>query len=61
MMRKIILIILDIFFYFLEFNDPNPVTNSKLASIIEMAKKNSMPKESILNAIKTHVCILFNY
>ncbi|XP_050423771.1 probable transcriptional regulatory protein Cthe_2075 [Adelges cooleyi] len=37
-----------------ELNDPNPETNSKLASIIEMAKKNSMPKDTILNAIKTH-------
>ncbi|XP_022174774.1 translational activator of cytochrome c oxidase 1-like [Myzus persicae] len=37
-----------------EQNDSNPETNSKLASIIEMAKKNSMPKDTILNTIKTH-------
>uniref|UniRef100_A0A2S2PVC8 Translational activator of cytochrome c oxidase 1 n=1 Tax=Sipha flava TaxID=143950 RepID=A0A2S2PVC8_9HEMI len=37
-----------------EQNDPNPDTNYKLASIIEMAKKNSMPKDTILNAIKIH-------
>jgi len=37
-----------------EQNDPNPVTNSKLGSIIEIAKKNSMPKETIINAIKSH-------
>ncbi|XP_050524864.1 translational activator of cytochrome c oxidase 1 [Daktulosphaira vitifoliae] len=37
-----------------EQNDSNPETNSKLASIIEMAKKNSMPKDTILNALKTY-------
>ncbi|VVC38499.1 YebC-like,Integrase, N-terminal zinc-binding domain-like,Transcriptional regulator TACO1- [Cinara cedri] len=35
-------------------NDPNPETNLKLASVIEMAKKNSMPKDTILNALKKH-------
>ncbi|CAH1738745.1 unnamed protein product [Aphis gossypii] len=36
-----------------EQNDSNPETNSKLASIIEIAKKNSMPKDTILNTLKT--------
>lgn len=44
-------------FFFSEQNDSNPETNSKLASIIEMAKKNSMPKDTILNTLKTQVQI----
>lgn len=44
-----------IIIFFLEQNDPNPETNSKLRSVIEMAQKNSMPKDTILNTIKKHV------
>lgn len=53
-------LIVIIWIIFSEQNDSNPTTNSKLASIIEIAKRNCMPKDTIMNNIKTHVQKLFN-